>query len=291
MMCFDTARRVTAADALAHRYFTIDPLPTPADQLPRPHRAAAQGQEVGGGGGGGGGGMRVVMVVVRGRAGTRTHTLSTPVGFFVPDRAAWAARPPLPTRLRSFAGRPTQAGARWRQASSDGQRRGRGGGRGPPGGAGRRGRGIPEETPPGIRPGIQRGWLRPWPLFEAASPEAAATCRPAAPANGGPPFRRLYLVAHRRPCSRVASTAAPRARCARARVITWRHAARAPPQRRRAPNTPSDPAPREAERGGQRTPHASAAGSAATSAAAALGSTSPTRRAVSSSASASALTP
>lgn len=45
MMCFDAARRVTASDALAHRYFTTDPLPTPADQLPRPHRAVAQGQE------------------------------------------------------------------------------------------------------------------------------------------------------------------------------------------------------------------------------------------------------
>jgi cyclin-dependent kinase 7 len=74
MVSIDPRRRISAADALAHRYFRSDPQPTPADALPRPHRrpaaaaAAAPAADGGGaaqrppvedadGGSGGGGGM------------------------------------------------------------------------------------------------------------------------------------------------------------------------------------------------------------------------------------------
>ncbi|KAL4457819.1 hypothetical protein ABPG75_012684 [Micractinium tetrahymenae] len=35
MMSFDASRRITAADALQHRYFRTDPLPSGVDQLPK----------------------------------------------------------------------------------------------------------------------------------------------------------------------------------------------------------------------------------------------------------------
>jgi cyclin-dependent kinase 7 len=41
MVAVDPRRRISAADALAHRYFRSDPQPTPADALPRPHRRPA----------------------------------------------------------------------------------------------------------------------------------------------------------------------------------------------------------------------------------------------------------
>lgn len=36
LMSFDAARRISATEALRHRYFKIDPLPTPLDHLPKP---------------------------------------------------------------------------------------------------------------------------------------------------------------------------------------------------------------------------------------------------------------
>lgn len=36
MVAFDPARRISAADALNHRYFRSQPPPTPSAQLPRP---------------------------------------------------------------------------------------------------------------------------------------------------------------------------------------------------------------------------------------------------------------
>ncbi len=44
MMAFDASRRISAADALQHRYFRVDPLPTPPELLPRPagQQGAAQ---------------------------------------------------------------------------------------------------------------------------------------------------------------------------------------------------------------------------------------------------------
>lgn len=38
MVSLDPRRRISAEDALKHRYFRVDPAPTPAGQLPRPHR-------------------------------------------------------------------------------------------------------------------------------------------------------------------------------------------------------------------------------------------------------------
>ncbi|KAL4541166.1 hypothetical protein Ndes2526B_g05709 [Nannochloris sp. 'desiccata'] len=37
MVAVDPRRRISAADALKHRYFKMDPAPTPAGQLPKPH--------------------------------------------------------------------------------------------------------------------------------------------------------------------------------------------------------------------------------------------------------------
>lgn len=36
LLAFDPARRITAAEALRHRYFRSAPEPTPPDKLPRP---------------------------------------------------------------------------------------------------------------------------------------------------------------------------------------------------------------------------------------------------------------
>eukprot|EP00887_Chlorella_sp_A99_P001381 scaffold8.g1381.t1 len=87
MVVFDASRRISASEALQHRYFRADPPPTPPAQLPKPHRqldvgegadgAAAQQQQqqqggqpvaggasgaaangAGGGGGSGGGGQQ-----------------------------------------------------------------------------------------------------------------------------------------------------------------------------------------------------------------------------------------
>ena len=41
MMTFDASRRISAADALQHRYFRSDPPPSTLDQLPKPHRRQA----------------------------------------------------------------------------------------------------------------------------------------------------------------------------------------------------------------------------------------------------------
>lgn len=41
MMAFDASRRISAAEALQHRYFRTDPLPTPVERLPRPVAAGA----------------------------------------------------------------------------------------------------------------------------------------------------------------------------------------------------------------------------------------------------------
>ena len=41
MMSFDPRQRITADQALQHRFFSCDPLPTPVDKLPRaPVRAS-----------------------------------------------------------------------------------------------------------------------------------------------------------------------------------------------------------------------------------------------------------
>ena len=41
MMAFDASRRISAADALQHRYFRTDPLPSSVEQLPKPQKRAA----------------------------------------------------------------------------------------------------------------------------------------------------------------------------------------------------------------------------------------------------------
>ena len=41
LAALDPRRRISAADALRHRYFRADPAPTPADQMPRLHRREA----------------------------------------------------------------------------------------------------------------------------------------------------------------------------------------------------------------------------------------------------------
>lgn len=38
MVSLDARRRISAADALKHRYFRVDPAPTPIGKLPRPHK-------------------------------------------------------------------------------------------------------------------------------------------------------------------------------------------------------------------------------------------------------------
>lgn len=49
MLCFDPAQRISAADALRHRYFRTDPEATAVEQLPQPRKiveeAAGQRQE------------------------------------------------------------------------------------------------------------------------------------------------------------------------------------------------------------------------------------------------------
>ncbi|KAL4858043.1 Cyclin-dependent kinase D-1 [Chlorella vulgaris] len=42
MVSFDASQRISAADALNHRWFRSDPLPSSLDQLPKPQRAADQ---------------------------------------------------------------------------------------------------------------------------------------------------------------------------------------------------------------------------------------------------------
>lgn len=41
MVCLAPAQRISAADALKHRYFHSDPAPTPKERLPRPRSLAA----------------------------------------------------------------------------------------------------------------------------------------------------------------------------------------------------------------------------------------------------------
>ena len=38
MMAFDASRRISASDALQHRYFRSDPLPSSVEQLPKPQQ-------------------------------------------------------------------------------------------------------------------------------------------------------------------------------------------------------------------------------------------------------------
>lgn len=45
MMAFDASRRISAAEALQHRYFRTDPLPTPVERLPRPVAGAGAPQQ------------------------------------------------------------------------------------------------------------------------------------------------------------------------------------------------------------------------------------------------------
>lgn len=55
MMSLDASRRISAADALQHRYFRMEPLPSGVDQLPKP-RVRPAGDAGGGGTAGAGGG-------------------------------------------------------------------------------------------------------------------------------------------------------------------------------------------------------------------------------------------
>ena len=41
MVCLSPAKRITAAQALEHRYFRSEPAPTPRERLPRPKSLAA----------------------------------------------------------------------------------------------------------------------------------------------------------------------------------------------------------------------------------------------------------
>uniref|UniRef100_A0A1D1ZS62 [RNA-polymerase]-subunit kinase n=1 Tax=Auxenochlorella protothecoides TaxID=3075 RepID=A0A1D1ZS62_AUXPR len=42
MVCLAPAQRISAADALRHRYFRVDPAPTPQERLPKPGRAGVR---------------------------------------------------------------------------------------------------------------------------------------------------------------------------------------------------------------------------------------------------------
>ena len=42
MVALDASRRISAADALQHRYFRTDPLPSSLDQLPKPRQRGAE---------------------------------------------------------------------------------------------------------------------------------------------------------------------------------------------------------------------------------------------------------
>ena len=88
MVCLDPSRRISAADALQHRYFSSDPPPSTVDQLPKPRlreqapaapggeaaggastRAAAAAQQQSGSDGGGGGGGDAQPAAAGGRGG------------------------------------------------------------------------------------------------------------------------------------------------------------------------------------------------------------------------------
>lgn len=48
MVCLDASRRISAADALCHRYFRSDPPPSTVDQLPKPAQRGVEAAGVAG---------------------------------------------------------------------------------------------------------------------------------------------------------------------------------------------------------------------------------------------------
>ncbi|KAL4457820.1 hypothetical protein ABPG75_012685 [Micractinium tetrahymenae] len=128
MMSFDASRRITAADALQHRYFRTDPLPSGVDQLPKPRgrqpegggnggagagadgAAEQQQQQNGGSGGdaaGAGGGGGDVAAGAGGGGGDVAVQPPAAAGQPTAQAAAAAATGPSPTP--PFGGRPLSA--------------------------------------------------------------------------------------------------------------------------------------------------------------------------------------
>lgn len=126
MMSFDASTRISAADALQHRYFRTEPLPSEVDQLPKPRGRQPEGGgngstgEGGDGaaaaGGGGGGGDKAPQQRQQqsggssggagGAAGGGGSAAQPPAAGEQPNGAAAAAGPsPTPP----FMGRPLSA--------------------------------------------------------------------------------------------------------------------------------------------------------------------------------------